>query len=282
MSRKLGQLFLSICIAISVCIVANSVRADARTEYLINMLENGANYRIRVQAAATLGKLRSKEALPALVRALKDENELVVISVVIALGQIGDFSVVSDIEKVYKNPPSAAARSQTETTLRILKALSPNAEKPDQVGAKPRFLIRVDAMGNSSGVKRQDMVETLREVVFQRLGKDPSVVLQKPGMTNQQVRNRLKKDKLAGYILSGSIIKMDHVGNQIVVKVGLNVFTNPEYNLLMMPTAQAIVSMRHGSATEEKERSVERRAIKSVADTLLGSIFEKLGQMVAP
>lgn len=265
-----------------IALFPSRVRADARTDYLINMLENGRNYRIRVQAATTLGKLRSKQAVPALVRSLGDDNDLVVISALTALGQIGDPSVISQIEKACAKKKVSAVQSQLEATLRVLRALSSPTEKPDIVDAEPRFLIRVDAMGNSSGKGSKQITDVVRDLVLERLKEEPDVVLQVAKMNNNQVKRKLKKEKLVGYILSGSIIQMDMVGKQLVVKVGLNVFSNPEYNLLMMPTAQAAVSFSGNSVDRDRELALQEKGLRAVVERLVGNIVEQLRQTGSP
>ncbi|MCP4199741.1 MAG: HEAT repeat domain-containing protein [Proteobacteria bacterium] len=280
MSRKLDRLYVGFAIVTAVIFTSSGAFADARTTYLINMLEKGGNYRIRVQAATTLGKLRSKDAVPALVRALKDEHDLVVISVATALGQIGDPAVIPYIEKIHQRTGSRPVRSQLEATLRVLKALSPQdgSRRARASNGKPRFFIRVDAMGNSSGVQQAGILETMNDIVVQRLGREPGVVIQDSEISGQEVRSKLKRDGLKGYIISGSLIKMVHMGNRVTVKMGLNVFTNPEYNLLMMPTAEAAVPMGSGSVTQLDKQAAQERAMRAVTDRLVSSIFENLRQ----
>jgi hypothetical protein len=264
----------------SIVLFASTVFADARTDYLINMLENGGNYRIRVQAATTLGKLRSAEAVPSLVKSLNDENELVVISAATALAQIGDPSVLPEVESANTRATSKAAKSQIETTLRILRALSSEGDVVSEEDMVPRFLVRVDAMGDSSGTVRKDVPETLRRIVEERTQREPGVVMQQSVMSTADVKQKLKKEKLAGYILSGALLKMEKVDNQLVVKISLNVFKNPEYSLLMMPTAEGAVSA--SAMTPDNEKDLQDKALKVVTDRLIQSIFTKLRQMETP
>ena len=283
MSRICHQLLRAAGIAWAIFVFSQPAHADARTTFLINMLEGGGNYRIRVQAATTLGKLRSKEAVPALVRALEDSHELVVISAVTALGQIGDASVIPQVEQAARKAPSRAAKSQIEATLRILRAVS--SQRPGQrpaVSGRPRFFVRVDAMGNSSGVKQEDILDRMRNIVVDRLTNGPGVVLQAPGLDRKAVQAKLKKERLAGYIISGSLIRMERMGDRIVVKLGLNVFTNPDYNLLMMPTAQGAVQVAPGDNSEETERRARERAMRSVVSSLVTTVFDELKQLKRP
>jgi HEAT repeats len=262
--------------------VTGNVRADFRTEYLVTMLEKGGNYRVRVQAATTLGRLRATDAVHALTSALEDESDLVVISAATALGQIGDVSVIPAVEKALSITTSSAAKSQIEVTLRVLRALSPEGDTTAAENATPRYLIRVDVMGNSSGTGDKDIVDFFRDIVVKRLKTEPGVVLQKPGMTNKNIKTHLKKEKLDGYIISGSLIRLEHVDGQVVVKLSLNVFSNPDYNLLMMPTAEGAVPVRSGPIGRERERSAQERGIKTVVNSLVGTIVEKMQTMDNP
>jgi hypothetical protein len=250
--------------------------ADARIDYLLDMLRNGKNYRLREQAATTLGKLRAHEAVPDLVRATRDPNELVIISAAIALKQIGDASVMEELEESLRRAPTKAARSQLRVTLAALKELRRSSRPETGVKATPRYLVRVDSMGNSSKERRYDLVETMRKIVLSRIDQESDVVLQNPGMTEKQVRNKLKKEKLVGYIVSGSIIRLERVDNRLIVKLGLNVFTNPDYNLLMMPTTEATITTDTVIGQPRDEKKELTKAIQAVADSLVGEVFSSL------
>jgi len=250
--------------------------ADARSEYLINMLENGSSYRVKVQAATTLGQIKCQDAVGVLERALEDDHELVVIAAAAALGRIGDTSVIPSVSRALESPPSSAARSQLESTMRILKAITGEGAIEDARAADSVFLVRVDAMGNSSTTQREDVTDLMRDTVMQTLRKQPGVVIQEPGLGNKQVKKKLKKEKLRGYILSGSVLRMEHVGDQMIVKISLNVFSNPDYNLLMMPSAEGAVAVIDGPLTRETERSAQEKALRAVIEALVGKVFEKL------
>jgi hypothetical protein len=250
--------------------------ADARVDYLLDMLKNGKNYRLREQAATTLGKLRANEAVPALVKATQDSPELVVISAAIALKQIGDPSVVDAVEESLAKAPTRAAKSQLRVTLAVLKGLRKSGPPTRQVKTKPRYLVRVDAMGNSSTERRFDLVEVMQELVATRVEQESDVIIQNPGMTESQVRDKLKAEKLSGYIVSGSIIRLEKVDDRLLVKLGLNVFTNPDYNLLMMPTTEATITIDPTAQNPESEQKELTRAIQIVADSLIGEVFSSL------
>jgi len=257
-------------------LVASSAAADARSDYLIKMLESGATYRIRVQAATTLGVIRCPSATQALGRALSDESDLVVIAAAAALGQVGDPAAIPAIESALKNPPSEPAKAQLETALRVLRALVQGEDFTPAGNEAPRFLIRVDAMGDSSGAQRGDITETMRTMVLDRLRRESGVILQESGMKADQVKAMAKKEKLKPFILSGAIIRLERMDAQLIVKISLNVFSNPGYNLLAMPSAEGAVAVSNGPISLDAEHTAQDRALKAVIDALVGSVLRSL------
>jgi hypothetical protein len=256
--------------------ICGAARADARTDQLVDMLEKGGNYRVRVQAATTLGKIRAREGIPALVRALADESELVVVSAAAALQQIGDPAVIGQLEAAAVRWDAEAVRSQIAAAVRILRALTPEGDTTLAESAPPSLLIRVDAMGNSSGVARDDLPTKMQEAVVARLRREPGVVLQEAGMKPAAVKKKLAADKLKGFILSGSIIRLERVGEKLVVRISLNVFTNPDYNLLLMPSAEGAIPLPAGDLSREDEAAAQDKAVRTVAEALLESVVRKL------
>lgn len=255
--------------------------ADTRTDYLINMLKTGTNYRLRVQAATTLGKLRAQEAVPALVAATRDSDELVIISAAIALKQIGDASVVPELEKSMARSPSEAAKSQLALTLRILSEIG-NITPPTVIpAATPRYLVRVDAMGNSSTTASGDLTSLMRNIVVERLQRETDILLQPSEWKSETVLQKIKQDRLRAYIVSGSIIRMEKVGKNLIVKLSLNVFTNPDYSLIMMPTSEATLEIKDGAQKPEDDLNAVTEAIRAIADSLVSNIFDNLRQGMA-
>ena len=98
MLRSGFQSTVLVALALAISLSGQGALADARTEYLLGMLADKGNYRVRVQAATTLGQLRSKEAIPALCEALSDSHELVVITAVLVTVLIVIFQNTDPVE----------------------------------------------------------------------------------------------------------------------------------------------------------------------------------------
>jgi HEAT repeat protein len=76
--------------------------APARADNIDNLaraLTQDPSYKVRVQAALTLGKLKDRRAVQALIHALRDDNETVRGAAAASLGRIGDSSANAALEE---------------------------------------------------------------------------------------------------------------------------------------------------------------------------------------
>src|SRR3954449_10745631 len=78
--------------------MAAPAHAD-KLDDLTRALMQDPSYKVRVQAALVLGKLRDKRAVPSLIQALKDENESVRGVAATSLGQIADRSSANALQE---------------------------------------------------------------------------------------------------------------------------------------------------------------------------------------
>ncbi|MEK7449916.1 MAG: HEAT repeat domain-containing protein [Planctomycetota bacterium] len=90
--------------------LAHSGNFKAYLPEFINVLKNDSNALVRSQAAIYLGKFKATESVPALLNALKDQNEWVRYESALALGNIGDASAINGLAQVVENDPVALVR----------------------------------------------------------------------------------------------------------------------------------------------------------------------------
>lgn len=279
-------------VTVGILLVPQVGNSDVRADYLINLLKSGSSYRVKLQAAQSLGRIQSKEALPALQEALYDPSPHVVIAAAAALGEIGDPSALLALQKVSKKRHSAAVKTQLAASIRVLQALSPNSPSSPLVGASSgrKFIVKVDAMGNSSRSKTPLIAQIMRELVVSSLRNHMGVEIQDESMTEAQVKREMKKKKVTAFILSGALIKLQQEQNYMVAKIALNVLSNPDYNLVMMPAGEARVPIDFSSVqnaiqdgkgqdiVEKTKQDVisktEKAVIQKLVNNLIGKILE--------
>ncbi|MBN2672285.1 MAG: HEAT repeat domain-containing protein [Deltaproteobacteria bacterium] len=267
--------------------MSHSANADVRADYLINLLKTGSSYRVRIQAAQSLGRIQSKEALPALQDALKDSSPHVVIAVAAALGEIGDPAALPALKAASRRNHSAAVKTQLAATIRLLQAIAPDSADSSDIAESPgqyQFLVKVDAMGNSSTSRTPNIVNVMRDLVMDVLAARAGVEIQSGVMTDEQVRAKLKKESQKGFIISGALIKLQREQDYMVAKIALNVLSNPDYNLVMMPAGEARVPIdfsdalaaRHQGKSQDVVAQLETDSIRKAETIVMKKLIENL------
>src|SRR5688500_2610392 len=148
-----------------ISLVAAPVFGKPDLQELISQLRDGKDFRVRVQAALQLGKSMSNEAFNPLVGALDDENASVRAAAVAALESLGDPRAIEPL-KEHRLDRSEAVRKQIKASLAELEA---------QQTPKPKVLVKLGSMRNSSGVKSKRVESDLAQASRQKLNELPGV-----------------------------------------------------------------------------------------------------------
>lgn len=272
---KIAGFFLCTCI---LYLNTNPATADVRAEYLVNLLENGSSYRVKIQAAQSLGRLQCKEAIPSLIKALKDESPPVVIAAATALGEIGDPSALPALKAANQKKHTSAVKIQLSASIRLLQAAVSEEKSADPATLEPvnvRFMVKVDAMGNSSATTTPNITEIMRSTVISVLSQNANVEIQPDSMTESQIRKIQKKKEVITFILSGALIELRRENQFMIAKVALNVLSNPDYNLVMMPSGEARVPIDYSVVAAAKQQGASPETVNDLEKKAM-AIAEKL------
>lgn len=111
MRTPLLRLLCTLLVAGLVAASARPARAGARIEEVEDALAHDRSYKVRVDAALVLGRLRQTRSIPALIGALKDQNPAVRASAAQSLGRIGSPIAKDALAKVLGDPVAVVRRS---------------------------------------------------------------------------------------------------------------------------------------------------------------------------
>jgi hypothetical protein len=136
-------------------------------------LSESPDFRVRLSAALYLGKNKPPGALEALEQALADGHPAVRVAVVTALGALGNPAAISALSRRLSIESSASARATIQSTIDKLKGgVTSEQAAPDDgtrgVGPSVRYLVRLGAMRNPSGVRGEELRRVLHEATFSR------------------------------------------------------------------------------------------------------------------
>ena len=121
--------------------------ADARTEYLVRLLRTSSAFRVRAQAAISLGRVEGEPAVTrALSGALEDEHPAVRAAAASSLEQLRDPSALPALRTATRDRDSAvrASASRAVRTLERVARSTPRTQPiPDTTGADGSVTIRL-------------------------------------------------------------------------------------------------------------------------------------------
>jgi hypothetical protein len=99
---------------------AGRARAGVSVDDLCRAVVEDPSYKVRVSAALTLGKVGGTAAVPALIKALADQNNSVRGIAAQSLGRIGDSSASEPLRDLLRREADGFVKSQATTALAVL------------------------------------------------------------------------------------------------------------------------------------------------------------------
>ncbi len=279
--------WVSAAIAVS-CVVAGVLvaRADERSDYLVRLLQTSTAFRVRTQAAISLGSgLPEASVTAALAAALRDENAAVRAAAANSLGRVGDASALTalrtaerDSEAVVRTAATAAiaaiqARGTGGRTTGGGTAGGTTGGGTTGGGATtapsgpPRFYVGI-GRPNVTGTLSPALVATVRSTVERRLGSIGGVVVAPDGESVADAQRELRRRSLAGYYLDISITVEVLPTSAVRARVSVVVQDYPGRN---------VRSMLSGSATISGASSAD----STLLDAAIGSALNRLPTALA-
>ena len=244
--------------ALCVAAMAGADKVDVLTAALIS----GGSFRVKVQAALTLGKIKAREprVIDALIEAMRDDNEAVRGAAAQTLGKLGDPSA-SDALRAATNDKSPMVRAQAQ------KALGEIAHGGGAAPAArgPRYLLAVSEI--SPGKAGGDAAKLVHDRVIKELGKSSDITL------DPAARAPLR------FMLDGNITNLVAKANGAAMRTDCDirfvVATYPEKSIKMMASVggsidgtndpQDLASSRTDCLTDAAKQIVEK--VQTFLDT---------------
>ena len=263
---------------------------DARTDRLVELLERSGNYRVRVQSAQSLGRIRDPVTVPALVKALADDHPAVRAAAAQSLGRIGSAEAIAPLRRAASKSGQSAevVRYATDAIDQIqrmtkmsARASSPSPGGPGKApgaGGPVRFYVGVGDMGNTTGRRGGDLEAALKRMLRDELGRAGQIDIAPDGETPGQTKRILDDRGLTGYFVQGSVTRLEEEAGQVQAVVSLMVLTNPDRNLRMM------LQGRGAAGAAGKGSRVAPSAVRDLEDSALqaavrGAVSKLAGQL---
>jgi hypothetical protein len=229
------------------CLSSHAAQADdPRSTYLIKLLQGSSQFRVRAQAAISLGTVESSSTtMAALSAALKDVHPAVRAAAASALGRIGDASSLSALralERDVEEPVRSAARASIE---RLANAQPPAQKEPTPTEVGPVLYYVAVAEPSATRVASLDhaALGKARNFIKERVGQIQGVVVAPDSEDSQTAERVLKKRRLKGFYIDSSIVSIEKKqGGATRVAVSVIVATYPGRDMRAIMQGAATVT----------------------------------------
>lgn len=236
---------------LAIALASRPAYAD-RVDDLCRTLTSDSSWRVRLQAAVVLGKLRERRSVPALMRALSDENETVRGLSAQVLGDLGDGRAVGALEDA-RHDRSAFVRNKAQQALARLQPEEPQpAHASPSHGGGRALHVEVGGVGmKGHHYASAEMTARLREAIIRELQRTPGLTLEgKP---------------LSGFLIDSSITnvsrRLTDQWVEISCEVSFVVGRLPSRALVMMTSGGATVQAPRVGMRPETERALQFDAL---------------------
>ncbi|MGB8331900.1 MAG: HEAT repeat domain-containing protein [Polyangiales bacterium] len=227
---------------------ASPAQADSGEDYLVRLLHSSEAFRVRAQAALSLGQLESsRKSVGALERALRDKHPAVRVSAIASLQRLRAKESLPVIEQATRDGDKAVRRAAVEA----VAALSAIGERQRGPG-KTQYLIALGMPGAKAERVSRQMLFDSRIFLSEQLLLLEGVELAPDDLTPAEAQREMAQRKLHGCYLESSIVTLEPKGPGVRAVVTIIVASYPGREMRGMLRGAATASGRYSAETAEQ------------------------------
>lgn len=256
---RLRRAVLGLCVAMGVLgAFPSTARADAeRVKFLSEKLK-ADDFRVRTNAALSLGAENDDGAVDPLCGALSDTSEVVRQASAVALKRLNRSRALGCLKAREGNESNDGVKVQITRAIEAISAGGVggggggggNDETPKNIpGAK--YYVLLSSVANATSRGTPEIEAIVLKAMKAKLESSGTIQLAPRSETLDAAKSVLAKRKIKGFYLAVAIDKFDYSGGNLRVKVKVGVFSYPNKSLLgnvdKAMTAQGISTADKGT-----------------------------------
>ena len=238
-------------------------QAQQRADYLIRLLGTSDAFRVRAQAAISLGRVESNgRIVQALSRALDDDHPAVRTAAASSLERLADPTALAALRAHRSDRDRAARRAirQAISALERIARTQPRQAEPSGGGsANVRFYVGVGVPATKQARVSRTVLRQAREFLAQQVQQMPGVEVAPTRESNSAARRVIQRRRLTGYYLDTSVVSLERnaAGTRAVVSVIVGTYPGRDMRAILQGAATV-----PGSGGPEAERAAIEGALQ--------------------
>lgn len=235
-------------LVIAALLFSSTLHADGREDYLLRVLGTSDAFRVRAQAALSLGQLeRTERSIAALERAVRDQHPAVRVSAITSLRRLESKQSLEVIARATKDRNKSVRKAALEA-IESLKALGERQKGPGE----PRYLIAVGMPGAKAERVSRQMLFDARIYLSEQLVQLEGVELAPDDLSPAEVKAEIAKRRLHGFHLESSVVTLEPKGPGVRAVVSIIVLSNPGRDMRGMLRGAATATGGYSPETAEQ------------------------------
>jgi hypothetical protein len=232
-------------VALGIGLLCGGARADdPRSTYLIKLLEGSSQFRVRAQAAISLGAVEGSPATTqALTAALRDGHPAVRAAAATSLGRVSDASSLAALKALERDPEEPVRSAARASIARLGSA--PPATRPGvtEPSGPALYYVAIAEPGTRVSTIDRAALGKARAFIKLRVAQIDGVRIAPDSEDNQTAEKVLKTKRLKGFYIDSSIVSIEKkAGGGTRVAVSVIVATYPGRDMRAIMQGAATVS----------------------------------------
>jgi len=268
-------------VACAATLVAVGVYADARTDYLVRALRTSRMFRVRTQAAISLGGVTGQpQVTRALTDALGDDHPAVRAAACAALQRQGDPGALGRLRRMSSDRQSAVRRACAGAVTALervarsgtRRTVTPRSSETPSSGGAARFYVAVGLPGSRVPRLSAQTLQSARQLLRRETGRMSGVQLAPDNERPRAATQAIRSGSMTGYFLDSSIVSVEQTSQGLRARVSVVVQSYPDRNIRSMLQGAATVPGGRGASAERQAiEGALRGALRNLPQALAAS-----------
>lgn len=247
---------------------------DQRVDYLVRLLQTSDQFRVRVQAAISLGRVEASTAtIDALRTALGDEHPAVRTAAVASLERLADPAVLPALQPLKRDRDPAVRRAAT-AAVRTLERIARTAPQQDSTTPTGNavFYVGIGNPGAQNNAANAAMLRRAKEMLQRLAAELEGVEVAPDGESNAAAQRVIQRRRLTGYFLDSSVVSLGESGGgtRAVVSVILNTYPGRDMRAILQGSA-TVPGATGPAAQEQALEGALRGALRRLPQAMAAS-----------